>query len=273
MNTNQPAHELDTLNRQAQERWEANAEFWDERFGEGNDFQKLLIGPATERLLAVRPGATVLDIACGNGAFSRRLAHLGTQVLAFDFSQRFLERARARTQEHADRIEYKLVDATDEAQLLALGARRFDAAVCIMALMDMAAIEPLLSALGQLLKPGGHFVFSVMHPCFNNTAGCKMVVEEEDREGEIVAVYAVKVSRYIQPSVAQGLGILGQPTPHYYFHRPLSTLFNACFGAGFVLDGLEEPVFERRPERTGPFGWGNYQQIPPVLVARMRLVR
>ncbi|HLB29507.1 MAG TPA: class I SAM-dependent methyltransferase, partial [Dehalococcoidia bacterium] len=163
------------MKRDAQARWEANAEFWDERFGEGNSFQKLLIGPSTERLLAVRPGATVLDIACGNGAFSRRLAHLGAQVVAFDFSRRFLERARTRTTEHADRIEYKLVDATDEAQLLALGPQRFDAAVCTMALMDMATIEPLLSALGQLLKPGGPFVFSVMHPCFNNTAGCKMV--------------------------------------------------------------------------------------------------
>lgn len=37
--------------------------------------------------------------------------------------------------------------------------------------------------------------------------------------------------------------------------------------------GLEEPVFEHRPEGTGPSGWGNYQQIPPVPVARMRLAR
>ena len=44
------------------------------------------------------------------------------------------------------------MDATDAAQLLALGAGRFDAAVCNMALMDMTTIDPLLRALPRLLK-------------------------------------------------------------------------------------------------------------------------
>src|SRR5512136_2653255 len=108
------------LNRETQQIWDANARFWDARFGEGNAFQRLLISPATERLLALRPGELVLDAACGNGAFSRRMAELGARVVAFDFSEQFLERARARTAERADlagRIEYHHIDATDEAQL------------------------------------------------------------------------------------------------------------------------------------------------------------
>jgi hypothetical protein len=31
--------------------WDANARWWDDRIGDGNDFQTLLIEPATERLL------------------------------------------------------------------------------------------------------------------------------------------------------------------------------------------------------------------------------
>ena len=52
---------------QAREIWDTNASFWDDYMGEGNDFQRLLIGPTTERLLELRGGETVLDIACGNG--------------------------------------------------------------------------------------------------------------------------------------------------------------------------------------------------------------
>ena len=37
---------------------------------------------------------------------------------------------------------------------ISLGARRFNKAVCSMALMDMPEIAPLLVALSQLLKPG-----------------------------------------------------------------------------------------------------------------------
>lgn len=49
-------------------------------------------------------------------------------------------------------------------------------------------------------------------------------------------------------------------------------LFNACFRAGFVLDGIEEPGFDDRAQGSRPFSWVNFTQIPPVMVARMRLI-
>jgi SAM-dependent methyltransferase len=213
----------------------------------------------------------VLDAACGAGLFSRRMAQLGARVVAFDFSEKFIQRARERMKEHTDRIEYRVADATDEAQLLQWGERRFDAAVCTMGLMDMTTIDPLMSALSRLLKVGGRFVFSVMHPCFNQM-GCRMTVEEEYRDGELVPVHAVKVMSYIRSAKDKGLGIVGQPVPQYYFHRPISALFDTCFRVGFVLDGMEEPVFDLAADGTRPFSWANYREIPPALIARMRLL-
>jgi SAM-dependent methyltransferase len=257
------------LTAETQAIWEQNAAWWDETVGEGNAFQKQLIGPATERLLRPQPGQVILDLACGNGLFARRLAALGARVLACDFSPTFLERARARPAEHADRIEYRRVDLTDRQELLALGERRFDAAVCGMALMDLATIAPLLDGLRVLLRPGGRFVFSVLHPCFNST-GCAIVAEVEDREGELRTNHAVKVSRYLSVGPERGVGIVGQPTPHYYFHRPLSVLFPACFRAGFVLSGLEEPAIPGQKDAR-PLSWDSLPDVPPILVARMEL--
>jgi 2-polyprenyl-3-methyl-5-hydroxy-6-metoxy-1,4-benzoquinol methylase len=263
---------LSEVNQESQAIWNRNAEFWDDYMDEGGSFQRQLIGPATERLLNLQAGERVLDVACGNGAFSRRMAALGAQVVAADFSEKFLERARARTTEHGDRIEYRLVDATDEAQLLALGERQFEAAVCTMALMDMPAIDPLFSALSRLLKPGGRFVFSTMHPCFNSN-GPEKVIEENDWGGELITTCYLKVSRYIRPERWTGLGVIGQPAPQYYFHRPLHELLGACFRAGFLLDGLEEPTFNSPEGARRPFSWENFSEIPPVLVARMRMMK
>ena len=126
--------------------WDANALWWDDRIGDGNDFQALLIEPATERLLAVSGGDVILDVACGAGRFARRMAELGASVVAFDHSAKFIERARQRTAKDAA-VEYHVLDAARTDALLSLGARRFDKAVCTMALMDMPEIIPLLSAL------------------------------------------------------------------------------------------------------------------------------
>ena len=51
--------------------WDVNARWWDDRIGDGDDFQTLLIEPATERLLDVLAGDTILDAACG-GRVPRR---------------------------------------------------------------------------------------------------------------------------------------------------------------------------------------------------------
>jgi 2-polyprenyl-3-methyl-5-hydroxy-6-metoxy-1,4-benzoquinol methylase len=261
------------LNEETRAMWNQKASFWDERMGDGNDFHRLLVSPAAERLLNLQPGETVLEIACGNGVFSRRMAQLGVHVIATDFSAQFLERARARTTEHAGRIDYRLLDATHEEQIVALGKQRFDAAVCTMAIMDIAEIDPLMRGIRQVVKPAGRFVFALTHPCFNHS-GMTLCAEANDSNGEIVTTLSIKVTHYLHPGPQKSVGMLGEPAPHYTFDRPLYILFNACFRAGLVLDGLEEPAFHHPYDGSQPrrlLSWTNYSEIPAVLVARLRL--
>ncbi len=266
-----PSSEHPDLNALARAAWDANAAAWDERMQfEGNDFQRLLVGPAAERLLGVKPGQRILDVGCGNGVFSRHLARLGAEVVACDFSAEQVAHARARTLEHVDRVDYRVADATDIAQLLALGEGSFDGVVCNMALMDMAEIDPLFSSVPRLLRPGGCFVFTLMHPCFNGS-GMSLVAEWEDREDAPTTTLSVKIARYLTQPPARGFAVPGQPTPHYYFHRPLHVLLGAAFAAGLVLDGLEGPAFTAQPPGTRKLlSWDNYSEIPPVLAGRLR---
>ncbi len=92
------AHHADFPERADETRriWDANARWWDDRIGDGNEFQTVLIEPATERLLEVVRGARILDVACGAGRFARRMAALGASIVAFDYSDEFVARARER---------------------------------------------------------------------------------------------------------------------------------------------------------------------------------
>jgi 2-polyprenyl-3-methyl-5-hydroxy-6-metoxy-1,4-benzoquinol methylase len=251
--------------REIRAAWDATADFWDDRMRAGATWQRSLIEPAVERLLELRPGERVLEIACGNGDFSRRMVELGGEVLATDFSERMLELAR----DYGGDIAYASVDATDEQALRALGdPASFDVAVCNMALMDMAEIEPLARALAALLRPDGRFVFSIMHPAFGGSA-VRRIVEQWDDGGGVQRAHALRISRYISTRVGKGVAVEGQPVPQWYFDRSISELVGAFLRHGFVLDGIDEPVLA--PDDVDPRSPSAvFVEVPPVLVARMR---
>ena len=260
---------FENQNPHAIQAWDTNAAFWDERMGEGNGFFDVLLWPAVEKLLNPGPGENLLDVACGNGLTSRRLANAKSSVTAFDGSPAMIAVASARR--GPSNIDYRIIDATNYEALIGLGAGAFDGALCNMALMDMADIDPLMNALAVLLKPGGRFVFSVIHPFFNNPATVQMT-ELEDRNGSIVTTYSVKIARYKTPFTQAGLAMRGQPVPHPYFHRPLSLLLAPALRAGLVLDGFEEQAFPPDDsDGTLQLSWnGRFSEIPAALVARLR---
>jgi SAM-dependent methyltransferase len=270
MSTERHHADFPDLSDDNRRRWDANARWWDDRIGDGNDFQTLLIEPATERLLNIQKGDVILDAACGAGRFARRMAEMGATIVAFDYSGEFVARARERTPNDAS-IQYQSLDAADPAALMTLGAARFDKATCTMALMDMPEIGPLFATLPRLLKPGGSFVFSVLHPCFHSAAIQRFAELHEEEPGRHVVRAGVKVSSYLSSFARKSEGIIGQPEPQWLFHRSLSALLQYGFDAGFRVDGLEEPGLPAAIAPRAGVRWHDMPEIPPILVVRMTL--
>ena len=53
----------------------------------------------------MQPGERVLDAACGNGLYARKLAALGADVVAFDFSEQLIALARERELTRLERAD------------------------------------------------------------------------------------------------------------------------------------------------------------------------
>ena len=263
--------EFQHLNDDVRDKWDANADFWDQRMGEGNSFHRELVMPSQLALLNLQDGESVLDIACGNGQFARQMADRGARVVGVDIAPRMVENAVARSVDYGDRVRFAVADATDADAMQRLGEDAFDAACCTMAIMDMASIEPLSSSVRRVLKPDGRFVFSVMHPAFNSPKDLVKTIDRiETEDGKLIDTYAVKVSNYIESIAYKGIAMLGQPEPQHYFHRPICELLNVFFKDGFVLDGIEEPVFSGDATPNHALNWDNFTQNPPVLAVRLR---
>ena len=194
--------------QEVKQAWNHNSAYWDSKMGEGNDFVNVLCWPAIEELLSVQPGQLVLDIACGNGLTSRRLGRLGARVVAFDVAEEMIGFAKKRSSSDDGDIRYYVVDAGDEEGIANICEEKLDAALSNMALFDMAEIEPLFRTLFRLLKPGGCFVFSMMHPCFNQ-AHSALFCEREEKDGEEVTTFGVRVSGYMTPIMHKGRALAG----------------------------------------------------------------
>ena len=253
------------LNDEVRAIWDANAEFWDGGMGEGNFFHKILIEPTQLKLLNIKPGQKILDIACGNGQFARKMAESGADVTATDFSEKMIEIAKSKPGQH---VEYQVIDATRKDDLEKLPGD-FDSMVCTMAMMDMENIVTLIQHAPRLIKKEGTFVFSILHPCFNSGSNT-LLHERDDLSGRVEDRYYVKIRDYLIDRSEIGVAMAGQPKSQYYFHRPVSTILRHFFEAGFVLDAFEEPSFRDR-ESTGIFD-NVFKNIPAAMVCRLRLM-
>ena len=203
--------------------------------------------------------------------FRRHLAKVGAKVVGVDYSVRFIERARQRSDAEGVEVDYHVMDACNEEAMLSLGVHEFDRAVCTMALMDMPCLEPLMRSLVKLLKPKGCFVFSVVHPCFHSSAVQRFLEMYEEQTGRHIVRKGVKVLKYLTPEARKTEGIIGQPEPQYYFHRPLHVLLDVGFRFGFIVDALEEPAFPPEATESSGVRWMDMSEIPPVMVVRMKL--
>jgi ubiquinone/menaquinone biosynthesis C-methylase UbiE len=106
---------------------------------------------------ASAPGARVLEIGCGTGAVTARLAARGARVLALDQNAAMLERARERLAGREGEVEWREGAA---AEIDGLPEAAFDAVVLSLALSEMSSSERVfvLRAAAARLRPGGLLV-------------------------------------------------------------------------------------------------------------------
>ncbi len=110
-------------------------------------------------VLGVLSGLDVLELGCGTGRQSLRMAAMGAKVTAVDFSDGMLSRARAKT----GTASVRLLKA-DLNERLPLAGRPFDRVVSFLALDHVAALDLLFQEMERLCRPDGQIVISVMHP-------------------------------------------------------------------------------------------------------------
>lgn len=219
--------------------------------------------PAVEALMGDVAGRDVLDLACGQGRVARHLAAVGARVTAVDLSRRLLAIARRHEAAAPLGITYHHGDART---LAGIADAAFDGVLCNLALMDIADLAPTLASVARVLRPGGWFVFSILHPCYHTA----LSYEVQTEDGAMRAV-----SRYFREGHWRSDRRTGPPGKVGAYHRTLSTYLNALTAAGLPVEALREPgrptgPVPDAPAFAGVVGQPSWAEVPSVLAMRCR---
>jgi 2-polyprenyl-3-methyl-5-hydroxy-6-metoxy-1,4-benzoquinol methylase len=212
---------------------------------EGDFPKRHLVNPHVLRLLGDIRGQQVLDAGCGEGYFSRLLAAAGATVTGVEPARALIDRAIEMETQRQQGIRYVEADLT---QLSDLGGP-FDAVLCSMVLPAIPDWRPAMRHCVKALAPGGIFVFTANHPCFEQ-------LWTNWREHGA----AYQTSRYLQ-EYELPMRLASD------FHRTISTYLNEVAALGCRIREIVEPGLDPAvAAAAGVDGIEAYVHLPNFLI-------
>lgn len=221
--------------------WGHVANWYHEHVSESPDtYHEKVIKPNLLRVVGDVTGKHVLDVACGEGFFSRALAEAGARVTGADIAPELIQIAKKLG---PSSINYIVAPASR----VPLPDESFNTAVCVLALQNIKDLSGVLAQVSRLLRTGASFVIVLNHPAF------RILRHSEWGFDPDAGVQFRRIDRYLSessyavqmhPGSAPGVTTLS-------YHRPLQLYVKELAKHGFVLAGLEEWISHRVSEK-GP---------------------
>jgi ubiquinone/menaquinone biosynthesis C-methylase UbiE len=125
-----------------------------------DSLSRLLLGPFLARIAAnvaaiTSDGARVLEVGCGPGHLSTRLARHGFDVTGLDLDPAMIARAQANTDRAGNRGGRRPSFLVGDVAALAFPDRSFDLVVSTLSMHHWADPAAGLTEIGRVLRPGG----------------------------------------------------------------------------------------------------------------------
>lgn len=227
--------------------WGSVADWYDDLLKEDDTYQAKVILPNLMRLVGPMPGENILDLACGQGFFSRALDATGAKVIGVDISKELIEIAKNENRKSGNhRAEFY---ATPSHQLSMIRSGSVDKIIIVLALQNIEKMKETFEECSRVLRPEGKLFFVLNHPAFRipkrSSWGFDEAAGVQYRRVDGYLSEA-KIEIDMQPGVSAA-GKKGVKTVS--FHRPLQVYFKHLSKAGFAVTRLEEWDSHRKSEK------------------------
>lgn len=234
--------------------WDIAVEQYVEDQSPLTEFHRSIYTPVIESMIDDVYNKNVLDLGCGKGDFTKKVALKGAYTFGIDGSVKMI--SYASKENSSPKVMYAIMDITEP---FPIKSRSMDIVIANMVLMDIPNIDICISEVARVLRVDGIFILSITHPAFF----CSDWVHEDTNPRSYK-----KVRDYLHEK-CEHVNFWGK-TLHY--HRPLSSYFDHLEKNGMCVISLKEPVpyFKENNDESSLI---YHLRIPSFIVLKVALLK
>ena len=144
-------------------------------------------------------GRDVIEIGCGTGRNTEWLVERAESVVAIDFSEGMLWRAKARVQSpHVRFVRHDIRAGWPQAAAAA------DLVIAMLVLEHIEQVGPVFSEAARVLRSGGELFVCELHPTRQMYGRQAEFIDSETGECERIAAFLHDVSEYVNAGLGAG---------------------------------------------------------------------
>ena len=234
--------------------WGGVADWYDELLESSADsFQVKVILPNLLRILNIRKENSqkmkIIDIACGQGYFSRAFAEAGAEVTGCDISEELIKVAK----ERSPKINFNVASAD---KLTFAQSASYDVAIIILSLQNIENFSGVLNECSRVLKQKGRLIVVLNHPTFRIPQRSSWGWEDLPAQSGKKSKQYRRIDSYLKEykiaiDMTPGEKDKSRKQTTISFHRPLQLYFKFLHQAGFTVNSLEEWTSHKKSQK-GP---------------------
>jgi ubiquinone/menaquinone biosynthesis C-methylase UbiE len=234
--------------------WGAVAGWYDEMLSDSDDsYQKNVILPNLIRLVDPKNSQTILDVACGQGYFTKAFASSMSDidVIGCDISPELIELAKKEPTNSSSANSPKFqVSPADNIPFMKNESA--DTITIVLAIQNIENLAGTFAECSRILKPSGRLLVVLNHPAFRIPQNSSWQWDEnESKQYRRIDAYMSDHSTKIDMTPGEADQYKKKFTVS--FHRPLQSYFKALNKAGLSVARLEEWISHRKSQK-GPRG-------------------
>jgi malonyl-CoA O-methyltransferase len=210
---------------------------WSQTYDADGNLTRDLDQKVTREALAEQHFHSILEIGCGTGKNTVFLSEIADIVQAVDFSEGMIEKAREKVQ--AGSVRFSMMDIT---QTWNFEPQAFDLVLCNLVLEHIENLDLIFSEAARVLKAGGKFFISELHP-FRQYVGKKARFYRENETMEVDA-YVHHISDFLDTAAKNGL-VLIKLSEHWHEQdsgKPPRLVSFLMEKAGYVQTGSGKQI-------------------------------